>query len=364
MTNERIKVAILGTGNMGEVHAARFKEIPGCEVVAAVDTLPGRAAEFCERFEISQPFTSLEELFEHGSFDAVSVATPDAFHAPATLQCLEAWKHVLCEKPLALNYGDARKMRKAAEKAGLVNMINLSYRNWSNLEAVANHVRAGDIGEIRHVEASYMQSWLSSSSWGDWRTTPSSLWRLSSRHGSKGVLGDIGIHILDFATYPVGALASVSCRLKTFRKAPRNTIGPYRLDANDSAVFWVEFAEGALGVIHTTRWGSGHSNRLYLKISGTLGAVEIDSERSKTSYRLCHGEDLHREAWQEVEAPPISNIHERFIGAIKTGAEAFPDFARGAELQAVLDASFRSHEEHRPIRLKKSTTARLAPALT
>lgn len=354
MANSPVRVAILGTGKMAEIHAARFHGISECRVVAAVDILPERAREFCVKHGIPKAFGSAKELLEWGAFDAASIVTPDAFHASESLRCLAAGKHVLCEKPLALCHADARKMRNTAQEAGLVNMINLSYRDWPCLEAVAGRIRAGDLGSVRHVEASYLQAWLSSPAWGDWKTSPNLLWRLSSRHGSRGVLGDIGIHILDFATYPVGSLSLVSCRLKTFPKAPRNAIGSYRLDANDSAVFWVEFAEGALGVIHTTRWAGGHSNRLHLKIFGTLGSVEIDSERSKTSYRLCRGEDLQSDTWREIEAPPVPSIYQRFIQAIQTGTRPGPDFARGAELQAVLDAGFHSHEKRHPIRLRAS----------
>ena len=120
--------------------------------------------------------------------------TPDPYHAPLTLQALKAGKHVMCEKPLALNHRDAQRMLAAAVKAKRIHMVNLSYRNWSALQAVAKLVHGGGLGEIRHVEASYLQSWLVGNHWGDWRTSPTWLWRLSQKHGSQGVLGDIGVH--------------------------------------------------------------------------------------------------------------------------------------------------------------------------
>ena len=83
-------------------------------------------------------------------------------------------------------------------------MINLSYRDWSCIQGVAALVQRGGLGEMRHVEASYLQSWLPSKIWGDWRTTPTWLWRLSTLHGSKGALGDVGVHIIDFAPIRLG----------------------------------------------------------------------------------------------------------------------------------------------------------------
>lgn len=346
-----VRLAIVGTGGMANRHAQCYKEIPGCQIVACVDVNRERAEAFAAKYDIPIVFESIDELIAQATFDAVSIVTPDAFHAPQSIQCLKAGKHVLCEKPLALDYADAKKMVAAAKKAGVINMVNLSYRDWPALQAVASVVQAGAIGEIRHVEANYLQSWLASKIWGDWRTTPAWLWRLSSKHGSRGVLGDVGVHIVDFATFPAGPIKSLYCKLKTFPKAPGNRIGEYVLDANDSAVMTVEFANGALGTIHTTRWSGGHANRLFLKISGTLGTVEIDSERSTTSYKFCAGQDLDKAQWITVDVKPTPNNYARFITGIQTGVQDQPDFARGADVQKVLDACINSDAAGMPVEL-------------
>ncbi|MDX2079969.1 MAG: Gfo/Idh/MocA family oxidoreductase [Terrimicrobiaceae bacterium] len=346
-----IRVAIVGTGGMANVHAERFKSISGCEVVAGCDVDPERARVFCERHEIPNAFDSLDKMLASGRVDAVSVVTPDAFHSPVSLACMKAGKHVLCEKPLAVDYPQAKKMLAAAKKAGVINMVNFSYRDWPCIQAAAASIRRGELGEIRHVEASYLQAWLASTVWGDWTNNPAWLWRLSTAHGSKGALGDVGVHILDYATYPVGPIREVNCRLKAFHKAPKDRIGEYKLDANDSAVMHVEFANGALGVIHTTRWAGGHQNRLYLKICGTKGSIDMDSERSTKSYRECRGDGFHKAEWRDVECQPVPNNYERFIRAIRTGKPGEPDFARGAEIQRILDACFVSEQERRAVRI-------------
>ncbi len=350
-TKRAVRLAILGTGRMADFHAERFQEVPDCAIVAAVDVDQARAEAFCKKHGIATAYTSLEEVLARADIDAVSNVTPDAFHAPLSIKCLQAGKHVLCEKPLALNYADARRMVAVASKSGLVNMINLSYRDWSCIQGVAALVQRGGLGEMRHVEASYLQSWLPSKIWGDWRTTPTWLWRLSTLHGSKGALGDVGVHIIDFATYPVGHISSVYCRLKAFRKAPRDRVGEYVLDANDSAVLSIEFKNGALGTIHTTRWAGGHINRLYLKISGTKGSVEIDSERTTSGYRISVGKDLDKGLWKDVTTAPVPTMYKRFVRSILTGKQDQPDFSRGAEIQRILDACFKSDEEQRPVRV-------------
>lgn len=346
-----VRLAIIGTGGMANNHARRFKEIPGCALVAAVDIDRARAEKFAAEHGIPAVFTSVADMLAQAKVDAVSIVTPDAFHAAQSIQCLKAGKHVLCEKPLALNHADAQRMVAAAKKAGVINMVNLSYRDWPAIQAVAGVIASGKIGDIRHVEASYLQSWLPSKIWGDWRTTPAWLWRLSTQHGSRGVLGDVGVHIVDFATFPAGPIKSVFGKLKAFDKAKGNRIGEYVLDANDSAVMTVEFANGALGTIHTTRWSGGHANRLFLKISGTKGAIEIDSERSTTSYKLSVGADLDKAQWKEIAAKPTPNNYARFVKAVRTGVQDQPDFARGAEVQKVLDAVIASDAKGAPIKV-------------
>jgi predicted dehydrogenase len=346
--NSSVRLAIIGTGGMGRNHAQRFGAIKNCKIVAAVDIDRERVSKFCMTHSIPQAFTSVEDMLKNIEVDAVSIVTPDAFHKPMAIQCLKAKKHVFCEKPLALNYSDANKMLLAARKAGVVHMVNFSYRNLSALQGVAELVNAGKIGEIRHVEASYLQSWLPSKVWGDWRKEDRWLWRLSTKHGSKGVLGDIGIHIVDFATYPVGPISRVYCQLKTFPKTKGNKIGKYVLDANDSALLNVEFKNGAAGTIHTTRWAGGHKNDLRLKISGTKGAVEIDSTQA-TSYKISIGADLDSCKWKEVKLKPTPSNYERFIKSIRTGKQDQPDFARGAEIQKVLDACFKSDKTNKSI---------------
>jgi predicted dehydrogenase len=113
----------------------------------------------------------------------------------------------------------------------------------------------------------------------------------------------------------------------------------------------VEFKSGALGVIHTTRWAGGHANRLYLKISGTQGTVEIDSDRSTTGYRICAGEGFDKVEWIDVTCVQTPNNYERFLRSIRTGVQDQPDFVRGAEVQRVLDACVESDRLGRMVKV-------------
>jgi predicted dehydrogenase len=333
-----IRLLIVGTGGMARSHAEAFAAIPGVTLVAGVDTRPDQLAAFCGAHGIARGFASVAEALDWGEFDAVTNVTPDAAHHATTLPFLAAGKHVLCEKPLATRAADAEEMAQAAQAAGVVGMVNLTYRNVPALQQAAAMVRAGAIGEIRHFEASYLQSWLTQDAWGAWDRESQWLWRLSSAHGSKGVLGDVGIHILDFATYAAGLpAAEVSCRLATFDKAPGGRIGEYVLDANDSATMQVVLGNGALGTVAATRFASGHLNDLRLRIWGTQGGLEVRFERGESALSACLAPDLRAAIWQPVACPAVPTVYQRFIAAIRGEGAAEPDFARGAALQGLLD---------------------------
>lgn len=338
-----VRLLILGTGGMANNHAEKFKEIEGVTLVGGIDTRPEQLAAFCDRHGIAGRFGSIDEAIAWGAFDAVTNVTPDAAHYATTLPFLAAGKHVLCEKPLATSEVQADAMADAAAKAGVVNMVNLSYRNVGALQKAAAMVREGAIGNVRHFEASYLQSWLTQPAWGHWDRESQWLWRLSTKHGSKGVLGDVGIHILDFATFIAGqSVAEISCRLATFHKAPGDQIGEYPLDANDSATMQLVLENGALGTVAATRFATGHLNDLRLRIYGDKGGLEVRWEKDVSSLRACLEDKMQTAEWHDVAAPVLASIYQRFIAAIRGEGLADPDFARGAALQRLLDRAEQS----------------------
>jgi predicted dehydrogenase len=341
-----VRLLIIGTGGMARNHAEGFAAIPGVILAGGVDTRPEQLDAFREKHGIPRGFATVAEALDWGAFDAVTNVTPDAAHFATTMPVLSAGKHVLCEKPLATNAADAETMAGAAARAGVVNMVNLSYRNVAALQQAAKMVRAGAIGTVRHFEASYLQSWLTQPAWGDWKSESQWLWRLSTAHGSKGVLGDVGIHILDFTTFIAGMGArQVSCLLTTFDKAPGGRIGDYVLDANDSATMQLVLDNGAHGVVSATRFASGHLNDLRLRIYGDDGGLEVLYEKGESRLNACLGADTRTATWSPVDCPVLPSIYQRFIAAIRGEGVAEPDFARGAMLQALLDRAEQSASE-------------------
>lgn len=344
------RLLLLGTGGIAGQHMEEFGKVPECRIVACADALPGRAAAYAEKSGIAHAFDGLEEALAWGEFDAAINATPDGVHRETTLALLAAGKHVFCEKPLAPNHADALEMTEAAERAGLINMVNLTYRNSPALQRARQMVEAGELGELRHVEASYRQSWLVGKAWGDWRTADQWLWRLSTEHGSTGVLGDVGIHILDFATYGAADdIASLNAELVTFPKAPGEQIGKYRLDANDSVAMTARFQSGALATIVATRYATGHLNDLELKLHGTKGALWLKTNGRISSLKGCFGEDTDTVTWRDIELPQIRRNARRFIDALLSGGNGDTSFRRAADMQKLIDAAFLSSADKRPV---------------
>lgn len=351
MSGEK-RLLVLGTGAMAGSHAQRFATIPGCRLVAAVDVSPERARAFAEAHRIPNAFPNLGDALAWGEFDAAVNVTPDGAHKATTLALVGAGKHVLCEKPLAVSYPDAIEMADAAEAAGLINMVNFTYRNASALQTARRMVAAGQIGTVRHVQASYLQSWLTARHWGDWRTDEKWLWRLSSAHGSKGVMGDVGVHILDFATFAAGQdIVAIGARMRTFDKIDGGAIGDYRLDVNDSVAMTVEFANGALGVVHASRMATGKRNDLDLVVHGDLGALRIWSDEKASTLEACLGPDAETQTWRPVACPDVPHIAERFVLALLMSENGDPSFRRGAEMQRLIDMAFDSDAQARMLRV-------------
>lgn len=351
--SKAIRVGLVGTGGMAHAHAGKLNEMRGVKLVAVADVDEARVQQFAKSFGVPAAFVGQTAMLKGADVDAVINVTPDAFHAPLTMEALKAGKHVFCEKPLATNYADARKMAQRAKRLGLIHMVNFSYRNSAAVQRAHQWVQRGDIGRPLHFEASYLQSWLSSLVWGDWKTSPGWLWRLSSEHGSKGVLGDVGVHILDLAAFPMGPYAKVSCTLRTFDKVEGGRLGAYRLDANDSAVMQVSMRNGAVGVVHTTRWGTGHGNSLRLRIFGDEGALTIDLDKSYDQMDVCLGKDRHKAMWKTMKCPKTPSMHDRFFKSIRTGVQDQPDFEQGAAIQEVLDACFESDAKGKTVHVGK-----------
>ena len=147
----------------------------------------------------------------------------------------------------------------------------------------------------------------------------------------------------------------VFCRLKTFDKAPGNKIGEYELDANDSFTMALDFDNGALGVVHASRWATGHLNELRLRVYGEKGGIEVVHNLKGSQLQVCLGEDIETATWQALDAGSVPTNYQRFAEAVRTGVAPEPSFRHAAELQKVLDLAVVADEKRAELRAQADT---------
>lgn len=330
-----IKIGIIGTGGMARQHAARYSAIRGVRKVACADVDYAKAKAFAREHNFKTAYGSAEEMLADAELDAVSIVTPDRFHCENTLAALRAGIHVLCEKPIATSLADAKRMLAAAKRAGVIHMVNFSYRQSAATRKIATEIAAGKIGRVTNVIASYRQGWLAL----DWRNSPQLLWRLDTSTGSSGALGDIGVHILDLVDYMAGPIKKINCQLSTYSKLKGKRHGKYTLDANDSMTAQLEFSHGTQGMLMATRYATSEGNSIDVTIYGEEGAfkLELRGKDTYSTYLAAIGPDARKGIWKTFKAPPVKNNFERFCTAIRTDEQQDPSFIDGVRAQLLLD---------------------------
>lgn len=343
------KLAIIGTGAVANEHVKRYREIDNCDVTSVYDIDEICSKDFAKKHNIKNVYKSIDELLDNKFIEGVSVTVPDEHHCSVSIKVMERGKAILCEKPLAPKTSEAQLMVDIAKSSKVINMVNFSYRRTPVLQMANNIIKSGGIGKIKHLEATYLNGWLTHKVQGDWRTQPHQLWRLSKSHGSNGVLFDLGSHLLDFVIFPAGDIVKVNCLLQTLNKSPDDQIGEYYFDSNDSAIITAEFENGAIGSMNITRWGTGHLRRIRLNIFADKGAIEIETEKSENELQLCIDDDVEKANFNTKLCPPVPTIYSRFVNSIQTGINEQPDFVQGLKVTKILEACLISSKERRSV---------------
>lgn len=197
----KTRVAIIGCGTIANAaHGPSYSKNPNAEIAWCVDIIPERARALAESFGDSQTKAAADyrEMLRDPTVDVVSVCVPNWLHAPITIDCLNAGKHVLCEKPAAMNYAEALQMKAAADKAGRILNIGVVNRFNTAVNKVRDLIAAGELGRVYHVYCSF-RSHRSIPGLGGPFTT--------KKLSGGGVLIDWGVHFLDLINYCIGSPA-------------------------------------------------------------------------------------------------------------------------------------------------------------
>jgi predicted dehydrogenase len=204
-----IGAAVIGSGFIGTVHIEALRRI-GVQVHGLLGSSPDRATERANRIGVARGYGSLDELLDDDRVEVVHVTSPNRMHFPQVKQIVDAGRHVVCEKPLAMDANESRELVEHAAKSGKVAAVNFNIRFYPLNQHLRAAVADGEIGDVRLITGHYFQDWLLLDT--DWN------WRLEPEVGGKlRAVGDIGSHWLDLTSFVSGChVTSVMADLATF----------------------------------------------------------------------------------------------------------------------------------------------------
>jgi predicted dehydrogenase len=362
---------------MGRAHSNAYRQVgvffpdvalkPEMTAVCGRDEAGVRA--FAEQFGWQSYETDWRKLVARDDVGLVDVSTPGDTHAPIAIAAAEHGKHVFCEKPLANTLDEARQMRDAVQKAGVVGMVNFNYRRVPAVQLAKNLIESGRLGKIYHWRAVYLQDWIMDPNFP-------LVWRLDKNAAGSGPLGDLGAHIVDLARMLVGEIAEVTGLTETFIKqrpvlaASDSGLGATggaemgQVTVDDAALFLTRFENGAVGTFEVTRFANGRRNYNSFEINGSKGSLVFNLERMNELNVLFSDDAADVQGYRNVlvteggahpymsawwPAGHIIGWEHTFthgvldlMNGIAAGTSPHATFEDGLRCQAVLDAVERS----------------------
>jgi predicted dehydrogenase len=296
-----VGAAVIGTGFIGTVHVEQLRRI-GVRVRGVLGSSPERGEARADALGVDRAYPSLAALLDDAAVDVVHVTSPNHLHVPQARQILQAGRHVVCEKPLAMAAADSAGLVELAERSGLVNAVNFNIRFYPLHQHVRELVASGALGDVRFVTGHYFQDWLLLQTDWNWRLEP-------DKGGSLRAVGDIGSHWLDLVTFMTGLrITEVMADLATFigkRHQPTGQVETFsthraaeaverEIGTEDMATILLRFENGARGTVAISQLSAGRKNSLEYEIDGSTDAISWDSEQPD---QLWIG---HREAPNEI----------------------------------------------------------------
>jgi len=259
---------MLGYAFMGKAHARAYRmlELLGAPLRPRLVTVAGRTegevAPAAARYGFEGWTTDWRDLVADDRVGLFDNSGPNGLHAEPTLAAAAAGKHVVCEKPLGRDADESHELWRRVAAAGVVHMCGFNYRFVPAVRLARELVEAGELGDLVHFRARYLQ---------DWGGDPSlDTWRFDRSAAGSGALGDLAAHVVDLARYLAGEIVSVGALARTFV--------PGR-EVDDAVEATVELEGGAIGTIEATRLALGHRNALSFELNGTRGSLAFDLDR-------------------------------------------------------------------------------------
>jgi predicted dehydrogenase len=280
--------ALVGTGFIGPVHLEALRRL-NRPVVGVLGSTPEKGRQAAQTLGVEVAYASYEELLADPNVQAVHLTSPNRFHFEQCRRALEAGKHVLCEKPLALNVTESGALAALAQQKSLAAAVCYNVRFYPLCLEVKEWIASGRLGEIYHITGSYMQDWLLHDTDFNWRV-------LAAEGGALRAIADIGTHWLDLVQAMTGLHVTAVCAdLKTVWPTRRRPIDPVAtfhnqtpsangfndvaISTEDYGSVLLHFDHDARGAFTVSQVNAGRKNCLRFEIAGSAGAVAWNSER-------------------------------------------------------------------------------------
>ncbi len=276
-----IGVGMLGYAFMGKAHSNALRKIPymvdPLPAVPALVSICGRneaaVRDAAARYGFQRYCTDWRDLIQDDAIQLFDNGGPNDTHAEPCIAAAEAGKHIICEKPLARTAQESKSMLEAVQKAGVKHACAFNYRFIPALRLAREMIERGELGQIYHFRAVYLQEWIMDPQFP-------MVWRLKKDIAGSGALGDLGAHIIDLARFLVGEPTAISGLTQTFiKERPTDDGGRDTVDVDDAFVSLVQFANGAIGTLEASRYANGRKNHQRIEINGSKGSIVFDLER-------------------------------------------------------------------------------------
>ncbi len=348
----KIRVGIIGCGGIANgAHMPAYAKLPDIvEMVAFCDIIPEKAKKGAEQFGVSgaKVFTDYQEMLEMKDLDAVSVCTPNKFHAPIAIAALKAGKHVFCEKPMTITAKEADQMVKAVKDTGLKLSVGYQSRFSDDAQLLKEMITSGELGEIYYAEASAIRR-RGVPTWGVF---------LSKELQGGGPLIDIGTHALDLTLWLMGDYSKIVSVLGvTYKELAQfggyNIWGPWdpeNFEVEDSAFGLVKLESGATVLVKTS-WALNLEEPQPIILCGTKGGASISEGSAKVNTQS-HNRLLNL---TPVSTQKRDSLYDReiayWINCLINDKEPLVKVEEAAQVTRILELIYKSSDNGKAINL-------------
>jgi predicted dehydrogenase len=366
---KKLRIGLIGYGFMGRAHSNAYRKVGNffdleheCVLQAACARDENKIKAFAQQWGYQSVETDWRKLIARKDVDAVDICVPNNLHAEIAIAAAKAGKMILCEKPLAMNGEEGKRMVAVVEKAGVPNMVWYNYRRVPAVTLAKQLIDEGRLGIIFHYRAKFLQDWTISA---DLPQGGTGLWRLDVKAAGSGVTGDLLAHCIDTALWLNGSIDKVNAMTETFIKQRKHTLTGKveKVGIDDACAMLARFSNGSLATFESTRYARGHKALYTLEINGEHASIFWDLHDLHRLQYFDHRDEGIVRGWRSIHVsdgdhPYMKNwwvpglqigyehsfIHQvaDFVKGVETGKPAGPTFRDALETQNVCDAILKS----------------------